>query len=107
MFTIDVVNTGAVRLHNVSLTVPQWTELINCSNAAAHWTIQPHEKVTCFAKHEFTQDSFEAGDKSFVASARADQLQTEASATAVTVTTSQTVGWTFTTTACLLPNASK
>lgn len=108
MFTIDVVNIGAVRLHQVSLTVPQWTELINCSDAAAKWTIQPFEKVTCLAKHEFTQDTFEQGDKSFVASATADELEAAvASSTAVTVATLRTVGWTFTSIACVLPNTSE
>jgi hypothetical protein len=105
-FEVTLANTGSVRLTNVALTLPAWTTKVNCSVAGTTWTIQPHSTVVCYAQHSFTQDTFEAGDKSFVASATAAEIGSGAvpvASPAVTVTTVHQHNLVVTPGACTMP----
>jgi hypothetical protein len=110
-FEVTLTNTGSVRLTNVALTIPAWTTKVNCSAVGSTWTIQPHSKVTCYVQHSFTQDSLEAGDKSFTASATATELVAAGTASvtsaAVAVATVRQHNLVVTPGACTMPSSGE
>lgn len=102
-FELVLANTGSVRLTNVALTIPAWTAKVNCTPPGTTWTIQPHSNVVCYVQHTFTQDSFEAGDKSFTASATATEVTAAVTSPEVTVTTQRQHNLIVTPGTCTIP----
>jgi hypothetical protein len=74
-YTITATNTGAVRLKNITLNIHDWATLDSC-NPALPGPILVHGSMECQVHYIFTQDFYEAGALAFVASAKANELNT-------------------------------
>lgn len=106
LYTITAGNTGAVRLKNVTVQVPQWATLLNCT-PALHGTIPTYNSMVCYASYVFSQDFYEAGPLSFVASAKPNELPAAVQSQAAMVTPTYTPQLTYQQGNCTLPPAAR
>lgn len=103
-YTITAGNTGARRLSNVTLDIPTWATLRNCTPALAG-PIPVHSSMVCYAEYTFDQDTYEAGALDFVASAKPTEMPQVVTSAPATVTPSYNPALTFYQGACTLPTA--
>lgn len=105
-YTITARNTGAVRLHNVALTLPTWAVTDSCTlNGAA--TIATHSFVECTAHYTFDQDTYENGPLDFVASAAVSELPSGVTSAPATITPSYSAVLMYNPGTCTMPTARK
>lgn len=106
VYTITAGNTGSVRLKNVSVQVPPWAQLLNCT-PPVQGTIPTYGSMVCYAGYTFSQDFYEAGVLSFTASAKPNELPAFVQSQAATVTPTYTPQLTFHPGNCTLPPAAR
>lgn len=106
LYTIIAGNTGAVRLKNVTVQVPQWATLLNCT-PPLHGTIPTYSSMVCYASYVFSQDFYEAGLLSFVATAKPNELAAAVQSQAADVTPTYTPELTYQQGNCTLPPAAR
>lgn len=109
-YIITARNTGAVRLKNLSLLLPPWASVANCTPSGTvpgPWTIWPHRALVCRAEYNVTHDFYEAGPLSFVASAKPNELNTSVASAPAVITPTYTAGLSSQEGACSLPSAAR
>lgn len=105
-FTITASNTGPVRLKNITLDIPTWATLSNCTPALAG-PIEVHGSMVCYATYTFTQARYEQGQLDFNVSAVATQLHTVVKSGVATVSTTYTQQLQYYPGDCTLPESRK
>lgn len=103
-YTITAGNTGARRLSNLTLDIPPWAALQNCTPTLAG-PIAVHSSMVCYAEYTFDQDMYEAGALDFVATAKPVEMQQAVTSAPATVTPSYNPALALYQGACSLPTA--
>jgi hypothetical protein len=93
-------------MKNVTVDVPSWAQLKNCT-PALHGTIPVHGSMVCFAEYTFDQDFYEAGPMSFRAWAKPNELPAPVQSQPATVTPTYTPQLAYHQGNCTLPSAAR
>jgi hypothetical protein len=105
-FSITASNTGAVRLKNLTVGLPPWAHLRNCTPALPG-TIPVYGSMVCFADYTFDQDFYEAGPLSFSAWAKPNELPAAVQSQPTVVTPTYTPSLVYHQGSCTLPAAAR
>lgn len=110
-YTLTASNTGAVRLKNLVMTIPTWATLVNCTPSTptwpGPWTLEVHKALVCYAHYTFTQDFYEAGKLSFVATGKPTELPAAVESAAADVTPTYSASMTYHEGPCVLPLSAR
>lgn len=107
-YTITATNTGAVRIRDLALAVPAWLSLDSCTPALpGPWIVEPFKQVVCQASYSFSQDFYEAGPLSMVASATTTSLPDVVHSAPAVVTPTYTSGVDVQIGTCSLPSSAR
>jgi hypothetical protein len=110
-YILTASNTGAVRLKNLVMTIPAWASLVNCTPSTAAWpgpwALEVHKNLVCYAHYTFTQDFYEVGLLSFVATGKPNELPAAVESAAADVTPTYSASLTYHEGPCVLPDAAR
>lgn len=105
-YTITAGNTGAVRLKNLTLQVPSWANVTDCTpSLPGPWIIAPYKTLVCHAQYTFSQDFYEAGPLSFVSSAKPAELAAAVQSAPAVIAPTYTASLTAHKGSCTFPTA--